>query len=408
MIPPTHRAGRHGADRPALVFAMTSSAESGGGIAAVNRLMIPAVARFAAERNIQLTVLSMQGTDRDRPQELLPHQIFRAFGDRRTAFALELLRAWRTSRPLFVFERVGLARPLLPLAACGLARTVLFAHGGENWRSVRWTDRWSILRSRLVISNSHFTLDRMRHRFPRLRGQACPLGLSVSYSLQEMPATAASTPLEFEACDGRVHRLGGRVLLLVGRIDPRERRKGHDLLIRVLPEVLKRHPDVQLVFAGPGADRPRIVKLANEAKVAAAVLAPGYVETSTLEQLYEHCYAFVMPSRQEGFGLVYLEAMNHAKACVGCYDDGAEDVIVDHHTGYLLRDPQDRQELLTVLNNLLDHPGRTGAFGRNGFERLHKYFGPDRFRRRFLSILAEAFDEAAADVHHVVTTRESH
>ncbi len=48
-----------------------------------------------------------------------------------------------------------------------------------------------------------------------------------------------------------------------------------------------------------------------------------------LEQLYSQCYAFVVPSKQEGFGLVHLEAMNFGKPCVGCFDDGAADVNVD-------------------------------------------------------------------------------
>jgi phosphatidyl-myo-inositol dimannoside synthase len=391
---------------PRLVFAMTASSEAGGGIAAVNRLMIPALSDFAAERNIDLAVLSMQGTERDRPPELRERDVYRAFDDRRGQFIAALWRAWAASRPVFVFERVGLALPLLPLAFPGLARTVIFAHGSENWRVVRWTDRWSILRSQLVITNSHFTLRRMHGRFPSLRGQACPLGLSSSHALRSAAASDAQAPLELEACDGQVRPLGDRVLLLVGRIDPRERRKGHDLLIDVLPQLLRRHPGVQLVLAGPGADRPHLARLARESGVAGAVFAPGFVETAVLDRLYAHCYAFVMPSRQEGFGLVYLEAMNHAKPCVGCFGDGAEDVIVDQDTGYLLRDPRSGRELLTVLNRLFDDPEHAAALGRHGFDRLQTYFTPERFHRRLKRILAEAFDTVPRHVPHAANSGE--
>ena len=379
---------------------MTTSSEEAGGIAAVNRMLIPALVELADERDLRIAILSMQGTDVDRPKELPARHFYRGFGSRRSLFALELLR-WSKVRPIFLFER-GLARALLPLAVARLARTVIFAHGSENWQSVRWMDSWSIRLSDLIVTNSHFTLRKMRQRFPRLRGAACPLGLSTSFPLRAEPAALPSIPLVYEACDRRAHELGGRVLLLTGRLHPSERKKGHDLLISVLPRVLVRHPNVQLVFAGPGSDRSHIGRLAYEARVASSVFAPGFLETPALERLYEQCYAFVMPSRQEGFGLVYLEAMNCAKACVGCFGDGAEDVIVDGKTGYLLRDPKDLDELLTVLLKLLDDAEHTKSLGRNGFDRLNTHFTLDQFRNRFKRILARALENprmtlAAAD-----------
>ena len=64
---------------------------------------------------------------------------------------------------------------------------------------------------------------------------------------------------------------------------------------------------------------------------------------------------------QGGFGLVYLEAMNYAKPCVGCFGDGGEDVIVDGETGLLVHDPNDAQELQQVLIELLEDPARIDA-----------------------------------------------
>lgn len=390
-----------------LVFVMTASAERGGGIAAVNRMTIPALVEFAAERDIRLAILSMQGSDRDRPADLPEPHLFRAFEDRRHRFALAQLASWRCSRPLFLFERVGLAIPLMPLAVAGVARTVIFAHGRENWKSVRWVDQQSIRNSTFVITNSHFTLRKMQQRFRRLRAEACPLGLSVSHAMRSDAPEGPRARLQFKACDGRVRDLGSRMLLLVGRLDPQDRRKGHDALIKVLPRLLVRYPEVQLVFAGPDGDRAHVTQLAQREGVGSAVFVPGYVETSTLQRLYERCYAFVMPSKQEGFGLVYLEAMNFAKACVGCLDDGAEDVIVDRQTGYLVRDPHDAAELLTVVSKLLDDPARTQTLGRNGFDRLHDQFSPEHFRRQFIRLLAQTYDRApdASTAASVASTR---
>ena len=95
-----------------------------------------------------------------------------------------------------------------------------------------------------------------------------------------------------------------------------------------------------------------------------------------------------MPSKQEGFGLVYLEAMNFGKPCVGCFDDGAEDVIVHEQTGLLVRDPNDAQELLGVLRRLLSEPERARQMGSQGFARLHERFTAAHVQQRVYENIA--------------------
>jgi glycosyltransferase involved in cell wall biosynthesis len=95
-----------------------------------------------------------------------------------------------------------------------------------------------------------------------------------------------------------------------------------------------------------------------------------------------------MPSTQEGFGLVYLEAMNYAKPCVGCRAAGAADVIVDGETGFLVEGPIDRREMLTVLRRLLADPVRAQAMGRRGLERLHRSFTAHHYQQRVKAAIA--------------------
>ena len=196
-----------------------------------------------------------------------------------------------------------------------------------------------------------------------LRLVACPLGLPEQFPFNGRPPNGHAESLELRACDGTVRPLGERMLLLVGRMDTRERGKGHDALLAVLPGLLEQFPDVQLVLVGPGDDSDRLTRLACRRGLGHAVFVPGYLEPKTLGGLYRRCYAFTMPSRQEGFGLVYLEAMNFAKPCLGCWDDGAEDVIVHGQTGYLVRDPFNRGELAAALSELLSDPVKAKEMG---------------------------------------------
>ena len=74
--------------------------------------------------------------------------------------------------------------------------------------------------------------------------------------------------------------------------------------------------------------------------------------------------------------------MNFAKPCLGCFDDGAEEVIVDGETGYLVHDPWDQVELGSALAALLGDPRRSAEMGRRGLERLRAHFTADRFQER--------------------------
>jgi phosphatidylinositol alpha-1,6-mannosyltransferase len=163
---------------------------------------------------------------------------------------------------------------------------------------------------------------------------------------------------------------------------PREREKGHYELLAVWPEIVKKFPDAQLVFAGSGEDQDHIAQVARDRGVGDSAFVPGDVPHPTLMKLYAKCYAFTMPSRQEGFGLVFLEAMNFAKPCLGCRDGGAEDVIVDQETGLLINNPVEERELAGALRQLLGDPERAGEMGSLGFARLHEQFTAAHVQRR--------------------------
>jgi phosphatidylinositol alpha-1,6-mannosyltransferase len=366
---------------------MTGALGLPGGIAASNLNVMHALGDLAVGEGIGWTVLSLLEEERHRPPFLAPDTGYRAYEGNRVAFASALL-AHAVRRPLFVFDWIGLARPLLPLAFARLARTVVFAHGWEYWRTLSTVDRWSIERATLNLTNSEYTLRRMRARIPRFEGRACPLGLSPQFPLNREAPPPSPDRIEMTACDGNVHVLGDRVLLLVARMDPTERMKGHSDLLNVLPDLLRRHPEAQLVFPGPGQDIPLHVHRAKELGVASSVFLPGMVSVEILARLYRRCYAFTMPSKQEGFGMVYLEAMNYAKACVGCFDDGGEDVIVHGDTGYLVRNPADPTEMFAVLEALFEDPARTRAMGARGFERLHARFTSAQYQKRIQDEIA--------------------
>lgn len=358
---------------PQLLFAMTGARGLCGGIATANLNVLYALIELALEGDAGLTVFSFLEKESDRADFLPPWVKFKAFQGSKPLFAMQLLRE-ALGRPVFCFDHVRLALPLLPLVASRVVKTVIFAHGRESWESLGKSSRWILRYASLCLTNSQFTLRKMREGFLRFNGEACLLGLSPEFALNREVSEPTTWGVKFKAADGETRELKDRVLLLVGRMDRREALKGHRALINILGELRRELPDVQLVFAGPGNDRENLCELARNKGVASTVFLPGYLPVETLRRLYEHCYAFVMPSKQEGFGLAYLEAMNYAKPCVGCFGQGAEEIILHEQTGFLVHDPNDSEELCGVLLTLLRDPERVRAMGKKGFERLHECF----------------------------------
>lgn len=369
---------------------MSGAAAVEGGVSAVNLNLLEVLARLARDRGRNLQVLSYREGAADRPESLPSWARFRGFDYGKGRLTWELWHGF-SPRALYFVDYLRLARPLLPWLLSGRARVVIFAHGWDYWKRLRPIDAQILKRATLCLTNSSFTLRKMKEKLPDFPGRVCRLGLSPKFALNSAPPVVRGSTLHLKAADGRTRRIGSRMLLLTGRMEPGERHKGHYPLVRCLPRLIPLEQRVQLVFAGPGTDRDNIARLARELRVSSRVFLPGHVTVETLSALYGRCHAFVMPSTQEGFGLVYLEAMNYSRPCVGCRDQGAEDVIVDGETGFLLDDPHDQDEMTGVLGRLLLDVQLADNLGRRGFQRLHNHFTAghfqDRFRRHVESVL---------------------
>jgi phosphatidylinositol alpha-1,6-mannosyltransferase len=149
-------------------------------------------------------------------------------------------------------------------------------------------------------------------------------------------------------------------------------------------------------MVGRGDDVDRLRAKAAALGIGRAIQFPGYLPDAALRAVLRHAALFAMPSRGEGFGLVYLQAMHAGVACLGSRDDAAADVIVDGETGILIPE-QDPEAIAGAIARLLtDEPmrRRMGEAGRRRFESVFTY---PRFRARLASILARSFPAAKAD-----------
>ncbi len=190
------------------------------------------------------------------------------------------------------------------------------------------------------------------------------------------------------------HNLNGRkVILTLGRLDDY---KGHDTVIRALPQILKEVPQAVYLIVGRGPEKERLERLAEEKKVSDHIVFGGYVPDGELVAYYNACDVFVMVSRQdkkdmEGFGLVYLEANACEKAVIGGDSGGVRDAIVHNQTG-LLVDPQDEHAVAQAIIRLLSDPAETQRLGEYGRRRTMDELDWRHVTRRMQAIMEQSVE----------------
>ncbi|HYN10672.1 MAG TPA: glycosyltransferase family 4 protein [Vicinamibacterales bacterium] len=269
----------------------------------------------------------------------------------------------------------------------------VFLHGIEAWQPLAPPQRRVLQGAALRVANSHFTADRVLEANPDAGPiLVCPLTVEPE-----------ETPHGATIRDARVPP-GTPTVLIVARMLSAERYKGHDALLEAWPVVKAHLPGARLVCVGDGDDAPRLQQKAHELGLGGETLFTGFVSTHDLQDWYANASVFAMPSRGEGFGLVYLEAMSHGLPCIGSVHDAAGEIIDDGVTGHLVNQ-SDPRELGAVLLGLLTNQERRREMGAAGLHRFQRDFSYEAFSRRVISLLEDTFLAADAAEASEATTR---
>lgn len=147
---------------------------------------------------------------------------------------------------------------------------------------------------------------------------------------------------------------GGPRLLLVSRLDAGDPYKGVDLMIEAMGTLRRWHPAARLRIVGGGNDLPRLEGLVRQFEVGHMVHFTGIIDDVALANEYADCDIFALPSRKEGFGLVYLEAMSFGKPCLAARAGGAMEVV--NETVGVLVEYGNIEQIVVAVDDLLIHP----------------------------------------------------
>jgi phosphatidyl-myo-inositol dimannoside synthase len=198
----------------------------------------------------------------------------------------------------------------------------IILHGIEAWHRVSFPLRRASLGAKGIIATTRYTAQEYaRHNsIPADRFHIIPLCAD-----ERNVTPTANFKLN-----------GGFKLLCVARQDASERYKGFEQLFQALVTLKTSHPQIHLNMVGKGDDQPRLQAIANALGIGGQVTFWGALSDADLAAAYSDCDVFAMPSKKEGFGIVFLEAMRLGKPCIGGNHGGTPDVIAHGKSGFLV------------------------------------------------------------------------
>lgn len=340
------------------ILVLTPNTEAVGGVQRYAKTLIEAFEALLGAENVNRVTL---------PDAQVRGNRTRIGTSAKFGFACQALREAVRVRPdLIVCCHVGLA-PVGWLLHMAVRRPYwVIAYGIDVWCRLPIAKKKALQRADKVVSLSDFT----GKQVVKLHGVAPQRAVTLT------PCIAQDDWLALRPAEGPLAGLGletSRVILTVARLAASERYKGHDVVVRSLPSVIERVPNLKYLIVGDGDDRPRLEKLVQDLHLQSHTVFLGEVrDDALLAACYRACDIFILPARTvidevnpkgEGFGIVYLEAMTLGKPVI-VPNYGAPADIIRHGQHGLLVDPEDSAAIAEALTDLLTHPEKLHDMGQ--------------------------------------------
>ncbi len=281
---------------------------------------------------------------------------------------LKTIPAWQGRLKLSTFLLMGLLREKCDYIFCGHINLapliniysklfgipyIVLTYGKEVWETLPKTKQKALQQAEQIWTISRYSRDRLCQS-----NQINPEKVKILPCVVDGNIfTPAPKPLELLK---KYNLENSQVLMTVARLWSGDIYKGVDVTIRALPEILTVFPNVKYLVIGRGDDQPRLAQLAKDLGVEKQVIFAGFIPTAELVNHYRVADAYIMPS-QEGFGIVYLEAMACGIPVLAGSADGSADPLQDGRLGWQVPHRDVHQVAMACINILKGNDPRVNG-----------------------------------------------
>lgn len=353
-----------------------------GGVQTYSRRVAEIMMTWGEQRGYRLACASLH--DRVPTDSVHQHPVsycrFAGAGGSKSRFIARSIRLASELRPaVAVVAHLGITPVALALKTAGLLRSyVVMLHGVEAWKRVNTAKRAAARGAAAVVATTRYTAEVFAeaNACPAERMRVVPLGLGDL----DLPPVSHAPPHD---------KLR---VLTVGRLIAEDHYKGFDVLIDSVGQACRNGASIHLTIVGDGNDRHRLEARARALGAGDAFTFLGAVSDQRLREEFQRCEVFALPSRHEGFGIVFLEAMRFGKPSIGGNHGGIPEVISHGEDGFLV-EHGDVPGLAARLIQFWKQPELRVQMGQRARSKVTTTYLFPHMRDRWFTVLDEVVSE---------------
>jgi len=250
---------------------------------------------------------------------------------------------------------------------------IVLTHGIDVWHVNNKLKIKGLKEARLIATVSNFTKNKIIKQIPEVKNKIKLLPNTIDGSIF-YPEPKPTYLMKRHGL-----KENNKIILTVARLKRTEKYKGYYKILDILPNIAREISGIKYILIGSGDDLENIQKYVKKKNLEKIVILTGYIPDSELSDYYNLCDVFVMPSKKEGFGIVFLEALACGKPVIAGNKDGSVDAVLNGELGILVN-PDDEddiaKELIKVLKNDVSKKLINSEYLRT---KVLEHYGIDRF-----------------------------
>lgn len=363
-----------------LVVTLTSFSSTGG-IEKFNRALLKALVESEKEKPLLVTGAGMYDADVD--ERYIAKEAFHLYRGNRISFIIKnCLRFFSTDELIVGHLNLSVLGILFKIIRPG-KKLVFICHGIEVFDNISVTQKLGLKLANKILAVSTFTKNQLvnRHHLNESKIVVFPNTIDPYFEI----------PVRFEKPNYLLERYGitdkTNVVFTLTRLNSNEGYKGYDVVLKALHLLRGKGYSFRYILAGKAdaKEQQRALHIIDELKLHDHVLMPGFIADEEVADHYRLADVFVMPSKGEGFGIVYLEAMAFGLPVIAGNKDGSTEALQFGKLGTLI-DPDNEEDLAIALENAFHKERQSMQVQQN----MLSYFSFTQFKARVQALLQDS------------------
>lgn len=303
-----------------------------GGLEKFNRCFMKALDELSSELHYSSNAASLYDTVAN--EQYYPSKQYKGFNQSLAKFVPSTILAG-LSKDVIILGHINLAvigwviKTLAPSK-----KLMVICHGIEVWQSVTGIKKKMLQKADRVLAVSDYTKQQIveKQGVPAEKVSVFHNTIDPYFDFPKQFGKDKELMARYDIADNDY------VVYTLCRLSSKEQYKGYDAVIKAIGKLVVKHPQIKYLLAGKydNVEKVRLDKLIAENDLQSNVIFAGYIKDEEVTKHYQLADVFIMPSKGEGFGIVFIEAMACGRNVVAGNADGSKDALRNGELGVIL------------------------------------------------------------------------